>query len=247
MTAEIGKVSELWRYPVQSLQGERLAALEFTNEGAVGDRGYCIVDDTGVGGTAARPPWKKLIGWRARYLAEPHAGGALPQVEIVFDDGTEMVSDDARLDDAISERLGRHARLAVTAAPDVKRPYVASPCHLLTSATLKALAAAYPSGRFVAQRFRPNVVLDCGDAVGYLETGWMQRSLSIGAVGMKVVDHCLRCALTTRPQADLPMDPGILHTAQQHNENRVGAYAEIAAVGTVRAGDRASLVEGDKR
>jgi uncharacterized protein YcbX len=118
---------------------------------------------------------------------------------------------------------------------------VASPCHLLTSATLKALAAAYPSGRFVAQRFRPNVVLDCGDAVGYLETGWMQQSLGIGAVGMKVIDHCLRCALTTRPQADLPKDAGILHTAQQRNENRVGVYAEISAAGTVRAGDPALL------
>ncbi|HET6619619.1 MAG TPA: MOSC N-terminal beta barrel domain-containing protein [Dongiaceae bacterium] len=241
MTAEIGKVSELWRYPVQSLQGERLAALEFTNEGAVGDRGYCIVDDTGEGGTAARPPWKKLIGWRARYVAEPHAGAALPKVEVVFDDGTEMISDDARLDDAISERLGRRARLAVAAAPDVKRPYVASPCHLLTSATLKALSAAYPSGRFVPQRFRPNLVLDCGDRVGFIETGWMQQPLGIGAVGMKVIDHCLRCALTTRPQADLPMDAGILHTAQQRNENRVGVYAEISTAGTVRAGDPALL------
>lgn len=241
MTTAIGTVSELWRYPVQSLQGERLAALDFRTEGAVGDRGYCIVDDTGEGGTAARPPWKKLIGWRARYLSEPVAGGDLPKVEILFDDGTAMVSDDARLDDAISERLGRRGRLAVTLAPDVKRPYQASPCHLLTTATLKALGAAYPSGRFVAQRFRPNVVLDCGDAVGYLETGWIDRSLAVGAVGMKVKEHCLRCALTTRPQAELPMDPGILHTAQQRNENRVGVYAEVAAAGTVRADDPALL------
>jgi hypothetical protein len=241
MTAEIGKVSELWRYPVQSLQGERLGALDFTTESVIGDRGYCIVDDTGEGGTAARPQWKKLIGWRARYLAEPKAGADLPKVEIVFDDGTVMISDDARLGDAISERLGRRGRLAVTRAPDVRRPYVASPCHLLTSATLKALSAAYPSGRFVPQRFRPNIVLDCGDEVGFIETGWMQQSLSVGAVGMKVIDHCLRCALTTRPQADLPKDPGILHTAQQRNENRVGIYAEIAHAGRVAIGDRAAL------
>ena len=165
---EIGQVSELWRYPVQSLQGEQLPALDFTTQGVIGDRGYCVVDDTGEGGTAARPQWKKLIGWRARYLAEPKAGADLPKVEIMFDDGTQMVSDDSRLDDAISERLGRRARLARTLAPDVKRPYVASPCHLLTSATLKALGAAYPQGRFVSQRFRPNVMLDCGDAVGFI-------------------------------------------------------------------------------
>ena len=55
MTSEIGRVSELWRYPVQSLQGESLAALDFTTAGVVGDRGYCVVDDSGEAGTAARP------------------------------------------------------------------------------------------------------------------------------------------------------------------------------------------------
>ena len=38
MTSEVGTVSELWRYPVQSLQGESLPALEFTTGGVVGDR-----------------------------------------------------------------------------------------------------------------------------------------------------------------------------------------------------------------
>jgi GrpB-like predicted nucleotidyltransferase (UPF0157 family) len=74
----------------------------------------------------------------------------------------------------------------------VKRPYVASPCHLLTSATLKALSAAYPSGRFVSQRFRPNVTLDCGDAVGFLETDWIGRSLAVGPLAMKA--RSIACA-----------------------------------------------------
>ena len=118
----------------------------------------------------------------------------------------------------------------MTKSPEVKRPYVASPCHLLTSATLKALSAAYPSGRFVSQRFRPNVTLDCGDAVGFLETDWIGRSLTVGPLAMKGTEHCLRCALTTRPQGDLPKDPGILHTAQHFNETRVGIYTDIEGV-----------------
>jgi uncharacterized protein len=240
---EIGKVSSLWRYPVQSLQGEMLAELDFITAGAVGDRSYCVVDETNEGGTAARPQWKRLIGWQARYLSDPKAGAELPKVEITFDDGVRMNSDDARLGDAISERLGRRARLARTLDADVKRPYVASPCHLLTSATLKALSAAYPQGQFVPQRFRPNVALDCGDRVGFIENDWIERSLSIGSVGMKVIEHCLRCALTTRPQSNLPKDPGILHTAQQRNENRVGIYADIARPGMMRVGD-ALILDG---
>jgi hypothetical protein len=37
------------------------------------------------------------------------------------------------------------------------------------------------------------------------------------------------------------MDPGILHTAQQRNENRVGVYTEIANAGRIAIGDRAAL------
>ncbi len=241
MTGEIGRVSELWRYPVQSLQGESVPGLDFTADGVVADRGYCVVDETNEGGTAARPKWKKLIAWRARYLAEPRAGEDLPKVEITFDDGVRMISDDPRLDGAISERLGRPARLAQTLAPDVIRPYKASPCHLLTSATLKALGQAYPQGRFASARFRPNVVLDCGDRVGFVEHDWMQRSLTIGPVAMTVIEHCLRCALTTRPQGDLPNDPGILHTAQQQNETRVGVYAGVSRSGRMQIGDPVAL------
>jgi uncharacterized protein YcbX len=252
MASEVGTVSELWRYPVQSLQGESLPALEFTSQGVVGDRGYSIVDDSGEGGTAARPQWKTLIGWRARYLAEPTPGADLPKVEITFDDGTQMICDDARLDGAISERLGRRGRLAVTTAPDVKRPYVASPCHLLTSATLKALSSAYPSGRFVSQRFRPNVTLDCGEAVGFLENDWIGRSLAIGdEVRMAVELPDPRCVMPSLAQkGGVERDPRILKALARHNRIEVnelrypcaGVYAVARATGTIRKDDPVSLI-----
>src|SRR5262249_59234709 len=102
-----------------------------------------------------------LITWSARYVAEPQPGGGLPVVEISFPDGANILSDDARVHDFMSERIGRKVRLAKSDAPDTILPYKASHCHLLTSATLKALAKIYPSGQFVPARFRPNVVLHC--------------------------------------------------------------------------------------
>ncbi len=232
-----GVVSELWRYPVQSLRGESVAALDFTERGIFGDRGYCVVEAaTGAAGTAARPLWKTLIGWSARYMAAPRADADLPVVEISFPDGGTVRSDDTRIHDAMSERIGRPVRLARSDAPDTVLPYKASHCHLLTSATLRALSAAYPQGRFVPARFRPNVVLDCGDATGFIENGWLGSDLTLGGVVLDINEHCVRCALTTRPQGDLPMDPGILHTAQQFNENHVGVYGAVRRAGRLSLG-----------
>lgn len=241
MTASVGKVSELWRYPVQSLRGESLKSLDFTDAGGLGDRGYCVAEaDTGAAGTAARPPWKMLVTWSARYVAEPKLGAELPPAEISFPDGVSVMSDDARVHDLMSERIGRKVRLAKSAAPDTVLPYKASHCHLLTSATLKALTQAYPQGRFVPARFRPNVVLDCGETTGFIENDWLGTDLNFGAVAFDINEHCERCVLTTRPQGDLPMDPGILHTAQQFNQNHVGVYGAVRRAGRIELGDAAT-------
>lgn len=241
MTASVGKVSELWRYPVQSLRGESLSALDFTDRGGLGDRGYCVVEkESGAAGTAARPPWKMLVTWSARYVTEPQHGSPLPLVEVSFPDGASVTSDDARMDAAMSERIGRPVRLALSAAPDTVLPYKASHCHLLTSATLKALRGLYPQGQFVPARFRPNVVLDCGDTSGFIENDWLGTDLGLGDVSFDINEHCVRCALTTRPQGDLPMDPGILHTAQQFNSTHVGVYGAVKRAGRVQLGDKAT-------
>ena len=41
----VGTLAELWRYPVQSLRGEMLAAATVGPSGLTGDRGYAIVDE----------------------------------------------------------------------------------------------------------------------------------------------------------------------------------------------------------
>ena len=48
--------------------------------------------------------------------------------------------------------------------------------------------------------------------------------------------------MTTLPQGDLPHDPGILRTAAQHNQANVGVYADVLAPGTVRRGDRVTVL-----
>ena len=115
----------------------------------------------------------------------------------------------------------------------------AAPVHLLTTATLDRLRMLYPQGRFEARRFRPNMVVHTAKAV---ENAWVGHTLAIGdSIRLRISRPCVRCVMTTLPQADLPNDPGILRTAAQHNQASVGVYASVLQGGVVRRGDAVRL------
>src|SRR4029077_18834720 len=106
------KVSALWLYPVQSLRGQKMDALDFVSDGLRMDRWFGIRDvETGdmVGASSAKKAWRPLITWEAQLLTPIDAD--VPKVEIRFPDGECVVSDDARIDHAMSERLGRAVEL----------------------------------------------------------------------------------------------------------------------------------------
>ena len=48
MSDSVGSVSELWRFPVKSMQGEKMERFEVTGAGVVGDRAFALID-TGDG------------------------------------------------------------------------------------------------------------------------------------------------------------------------------------------------------
>lgn len=237
--SDLVKVAGLYRYPVQSVQGEELTIATFGPKGVVGDRGFGIADlELGVIAHASRPKrqYRALITWRARYLAEPQLGTDLPVVELNFGDGTLLRSDSPDIDQRISERLGMPAALVRNDASRVPKLYDASHCHLLTTATLKRLKQEHESGDFAPARFRPNIMLDAGDAVGFLEEAWLGSKVTIGGAGFDINDACKRCALTTRAQGDLPDDPGILHSTAA-NKTVAGVYGSVVREGVVKVGD----------
>ena len=116
--------------------------------------------------------------------------------------------------------------------------------HLLTTATLDRLRALYPDGRFEVRRFRPNIVVATGpDHQGFAENDWIDHTVAIGdEVRLRITGPCPRCVMTTLQQGDLPKDAGILRAAAQNNNANVGVYAEVIASGTIRRGDRVTLV-----
>lgn len=236
----VGRIAEIWRYPVQSMRGERLQAADLTDRGVRGDRAYGIVDpELGqvVSSALGKRRWRGIVTLGARFTAEP-AASANAAIEILLPDGTGLTNDQPDIDARLTALLGAPAHLADRAAEGVRSEYSHEALHLLTSASLRQFAEYHPAGRFEPARFRPNLVFDLGERKGFVEQGWIGRRFRIGeGVEISISEHCKRCGMTTLPQGDLPHDSAILQTVNQRNDTYAGVYAAVVAPGRIGVGD----------
>ncbi len=230
------RVAELWRYPVKSLQGERLAEAAVDALGIAGDRRWALFDrGTGLGLTARRVP--ELLFGSARLRDD---GG----VEVVLPDGT--VTTDGRV---ISRWLGRDVELRAAGeeAPTYESPVdedepdpaewlqwegAAGPFHDSPRIRL-SLVSTGTLGTWDRRRFRANVVLD-----GEGEDGLRGQECDLGEVRLRVGIPIARCVMTTRPQpGGIARDTSVLKTIHRERDGLLAVRAAVLRPGTVRTGD----------
>jgi hypothetical protein len=104
----VATVAALFRYPIKSMLGEELDAVEFTERGVAGDRAFAVVDSEDGRVASAKHPrkWAKLLQLRAAYVA-----GAGSPVAITFPDGSTARTDDGDVDERLSSYLDRDVTL----------------------------------------------------------------------------------------------------------------------------------------
>lgn len=108
----LATVKSLHRYPVKSMGGELLQQTSFETLGIPGDRGWALRDET-RGGIRGGKRFPELMGLQATCLEEPSAHARSPLARIEFPDGTSARTDDAD----INERLSEHLHNPVTLWP----------------------------------------------------------------------------------------------------------------------------------
>jgi uncharacterized protein YcbX len=237
------RVAELWRYPVKSLQGERLRSAELGPLGIAGDRQWALFDlDTGFGLTARRVPDLLFASARIR------DGGA---VEVVLPDGTGT-TDDAVLSDWAGRRIAlRPARTA--GAPRYENlddpDDEAGSWHAFEGAGgafhdnedfRVTLVSTGTLGTWDRRRFRANVVLD-GEGEDHL-AGTRQR---LGTAVLELVEPVARCVMVTRPQpGGIGRDNGVLKTVHRERGGVLAVGAGVVRAGTVAVGDELLAAEG---
>lgn len=116
------------------------------------------------------------------------------------------------------------------------------PLHLLTTASLRTLAARAPDTTVDVRRFRPNFLIEASGAPGDLpEADWSGQTIRAGTVEIKIEMPTVRCVMPTLPQADLRKEPAILRSIVRDLDQNLGVYATVAGAGIVRVGDRVEL------
>lgn len=236
----VGTISELWRYPVSSVTGERVAEVEVSSAGMIGDRRYALVDRaTGIVAHPERDQrWQKAIFIRSRTAATG--------IEILVPEGDWQSVDDPGLAASLSEFLGFDANVrpyertleASRRDAFALDRYDVSPLHLLTTASVDHLKTLHPGGNPDRRRFRPNILMQSEpDISGFAELGWIDAGIRLGEVEGKVIAPTKRCGFTIIEQEGIANDPEILRNVMRFGNRNMGVYCAPDASGTLRVGD----------
>ncbi len=106
---EVGKVSELWRYPVKSMEGNLVTETFISKDGLLGDRNWALRDES-VGELSTVRKIPKLLKFKATYDAEPGLDKVSP-VTITLPDGNLVNSADNNINEKLSEAIGKPVSL----------------------------------------------------------------------------------------------------------------------------------------
>lgn len=233
------RVQEIWRYPIKSMQGERLQAAEVQPQGLRGDRAFALFDThTGFGLTGRRVP--QLLFAAAAYRDDGTVTVTLP-------DGT--TPDD---DQALSDWLGRPVTLRAAAEPGERvfenpadfehdarwEPFSGSTgaFHDSGQANISLLSLATITG-WQRRRFRANVILD-GDG----EDALVGSRVRLGGAELDIRERIERCVMVTRPQPEgiggaIEKDLDVLRSIHRERDSCLAIGATVATPGLFVVGD----------
>jgi uncharacterized protein YcbX len=242
-------LTEIWRYPVKGLGGERLERVDLSRaRGLPADRRFALAPESS-GFDRAAPGWlpkreflqlaKDAGMWNLR--AAWQDDGETLTLEAWNGSSLSTAADDpeaaSRIEAFVAEMAGpaRRAGASLVQVPGVS--FSDTGRILLSIIALPSLRAI----RGVAgvpidpRRFRGNLLIDGGEA--WAELGWIGREIGIGNARVRVVEPIGRCAATTVNPESGERDLDIPKLLARHFGHVIcGVYAEIIADGEISNG-----------
>jgi uncharacterized protein YcbX len=238
---QVGHVREIVRYPIKSMAGTATDSAFLGWYGLEGDRRFAfrrLGDDGGF-------PWLSASRLPELLLYQPigideSTGEPLP-THVRTPGGANIELRSADLPAEIGERFGSRVEL-------MKLKH-----GIFDEATISVISLTTIAGisREVGldldrRRFRANIVLETKDSDPFLEDGWVGHALRFGdsdagpTVSVTMCDQ--RCVMINFDPETAEQDARIMKTAVRLNKNNAGVYATVLRTGTIRVGDRVTLL-----
>ena len=211
------QVRELWRYPVKSMRGERIAEAVLHKSGMEGDRNILVLSQS-----------------RDRIITARTHPGLLGLQASVSSDGVTFI-------DGHSWHSPEALRLASTAAGEAVHLVDAGE-HSERFDVLPLLVAtdgAIDELGMDLRRLRPNIVVS--GVTGQAERGWPGGALHAGEVVIDVAQLRMRCVMTTFDPDTLQQDLGVLRTIVKRTNGKLALDCAIVHAGVLREGDPITL------
>ncbi len=227
-----GRVAALWRYPVKSMAGEELEAVEVSWHGLAGDRRWAFIRD---GQVRSGFPWltireqPELAHYRPRFAEPDRPNASLTLVRTPSGDELDVA------DPALAAELGQGVRVI----KQDRGVFDTLPLSLLTTQTLAGLGRLVGTD-LAAERFRPNLVVDARGR-DFPEDGWVGRVLRIGGLRMRVDKRDQRCVMVTIDPVTLRRNPAVLRAIARERDARLGVYGSTVEPGRIAVGDPVEL------
>lgn len=237
----IGRVSEIVRYPVKSMAGIPTHSAFLGWYGLDGDRRFAF---RRVGDTSGMP-WLTASRLPELLLYQP-VGFDKSTVDLLpthvrTPSGSQLHLGSADLKAELEERFGSPVELMKLR----HGIFDEAPISLISLATIAGIGreAGLDLDR---RRFRANIVVETERAEPFLEDAWVGQTLVFGdndpRPALSVTQSDERCVMINLDPDMGAKDARVMKTVVRLNKNYAGVYATVVRTETIRVGDRVSLV-----
>jgi len=211
-------VSEIWRYPVKSLKGERLNETEITKFGIPGDRQIAVIRT--INGrfltSRSRP---KLLALQGSINAN-----GVPTINGHSWDSAEALQ-------LVREAAGEPVTLQKIPAPQA---FDVLPLLIATDGAARYLNIDH-------RRLRPNILL--ADVPELEERNWPGRTIAIGDVRIYAEKLRDRCVMTTFDPDTQAQDPSVLLRIVRELDGSTALDSSVISPGKIHVDDQAQIIE----
>jgi uncharacterized protein YcbX len=209
-------IQEIWRYPVKSMGGERVAQIQMDSGGLAGDRKVVVQGPTGRVLTSRMRPG--LLGLKGTI------------------DGNGQV----RISGHLWNSAEALALVRETAGMNAKLVYTESLERFDILPLLVATDGAIEYMHFDGRRLRPNIVV--GGVPGLTERSWPGRDLQLGDTVIHAAQLRARCVMTTYDPDTQEQDLNVLRSIVRELDGVMALDCAVLKGGTIREGDAVKLL-----